>query len=216
MDGSKQWQENLRHLSTKNFELNFEATTIKSRRKGIDPDRGFPSKREKGEKELVCVFSFDASERRWRKEKKNATRRNIVSTKTNPFRDSRRRERIRCFRPFFHNLLIYSTNSLRFMECKLSTILFPLGWTVACNASIYHPEIDGNRSFLFRFLTLKKISLKGKKGKRKNRRTFISPSFYFIDTISRIFGKGDFPRPFFFSFFQENRVIRVATGNPAD
>lgn len=101
MDGSKQWQENLRHLSTKNFELNFEATTIKSRRKGIDPGR-FPLEREKGERELVCVFSFDASERRWRKEKKgkkNTTRRNIF-TKTNPFRDSRRRERIRCFRPF--------------------------------------------------------------------------------------------------------------------
>lgn len=68
MDGSKQWQENLRHLSTKNFELNFEATTIKSRRKGIDPGR-FPLEREKGERELVCVFSFDASERRWRKER---------------------------------------------------------------------------------------------------------------------------------------------------
>lgn len=42
-----------------------------------------------------------------------------------------------------------------------------------------------------------------KKGKRKNRRTFISPSFYFIDTISRIFGKGDFPRLFAFPFFKK-------------
>ena len=53
-----------------------------------------------------------------------------------------------------------------------------------------------------RFLTLKKISSKGKKEKRK-KSSFISPSFYFIDTISRIFGKGDFPRLFAFPFFKK-------------
>ena len=150
MDGSKQWQENLRHLSARNFELNFEATTIKSRRKGIDPV--FPRKERKGRENLFVFFpltplNVDGGKKR----RERKIRRGEIFLQKRILSGIREGEKgsDAFVHLFFRNLLIYSTNSLRFMECKLSTILFPLGWTVACNASIYHPEIDGNRSFLF-------------------------------------------------------------------
>lgn len=117
---------------------------------GRDAFEFFRSTREKRElarrRELVCICPLADTTQRGGAE--NATRRNIISINPTlfPFQGGERNhsgiEYHLHFCPFFRNYIQRIQPPLRFMECKLSTILFPLGWALVTRAGLFHKLME--------------------------------------------------------------------------
>lgn len=107
----------------------------------------FRSTREKRElarrRELVCICPLADTTQRGGAE--NATRRNIIFINPILFPFQGERETIRgsnTISTFVRNYIQRIRPPLRFMECKLSTILFPLGWALVTRAGLFHKLME--------------------------------------------------------------------------